>query len=125
MLLFLMEKVARLNRNREWGEISLVLMDNEGIIPVNAAHLSKSNPTDVISFAYPPMPGTEKWIGEVLVNAQRAIEEGGRRGDIPKELALYIAHGCDHLSGADDSTDVLRRRMRRRELRWLREIKPL
>ena len=32
---------------------------------------------------------------------------------------VVIAHGIDHLSGADDATPRERRRMHRRELRWL------
>ena len=39
-----------------------------------------------------------------------------------RELALYLAHGCDHLTGADDATPAGRARMRRRELGWLREL---
>jgi ssRNA-specific RNase YbeY (16S rRNA maturation enzyme) len=66
--------------------------------------------------------------GEIVVNVERAAEAGpghwprtrGDRSAIARELALYIAHGCDHLCGADDASRVDRLRMRRRELRWLR-----
>jgi len=43
-----------------------------------------------------------------------------RAGGPDRELALYLAHGCDHLAGADDATPRQRAAMRRRELRWLR-----
>ena len=117
-----MTKVRRLQRGRSWDELSIAVMDDEGIAAVNTAYLGRPGPTDVISFAYPPPAEGLNWCGEVVVNLQRALEEGGRRGDVVKEFALYIAHGCDHLSDADDNTPSRRRRMRRRELRWLEEI---
>jgi ssRNA-specific RNase YbeY (16S rRNA maturation enzyme) len=40
------------------------------------------------------------------------------------ELALYIAHGFDHLSGADDDTPARRAAMRRTEMRWLAGLQP-
>jgi len=118
----LMKRVERLAPERSWGEISIAFLDDSGISSVNALHLDRPSPTDVISFAYPPTPPEKDWCGEVLVNVEMALREGEARGDVLKELALYLAHGCDHLGGADDKTEEQRRRMRRRELRWLREI---
>lgn len=115
-----MERVAKLNPERRWDEISIAILDDEGIAPVNIRYFDRARPTDVISLAYPPVIDGDGWVGEVVVNAERALQEGRRRpGGWRRELALYIAHGCDHLSGADDSTPPLRRKMRRRELAWL------
>jgi len=36
------------------------------------------------------------------------------------ELALYLAHGIDHLTGATDDSPLARRRMRTREMNWVR-----
>lgn len=117
-----MRRVERLAPDRRWGEISIALLDDSGIAPVNALHLDRPSPTDVISFAYPPTSAESEWGGEVLVNVEMAVREGEARGDVPRELALYLAHGCDHLGGADDRSDAERARMRRRELRWLRDL---
>ena len=50
-----------------------------------------------------------------------------RRENLPwsvdKELALYIAHGCDHLTDAEDSSEEGFRSMRSRELAWLDELR--
>ena len=100
------------------------MTDDAGITQVNATHLAKHEATDVISFYYEPIPGEdERACAELIVNVERAIEEGDRRKgwSASRELALYIAHGCDHFSGADDSTTAGRNRMRRRELRWLKD----
>ncbi|MBN2301643.1 MAG: rRNA maturation RNAse YbeY, partial [Lentisphaerae bacterium] len=64
--------------------------------------------------------------GEVIVNVQRALENIDQKRvsysawTSSDELALYIAHGYDHLSGEDDTSAENAARMRRRELRWLR-----
>ena len=53
-------------------------------------------------------------------NLERARAEGrGRPGGPARELALYLAHGLDHLAGADDDVPARRRAMRRRETAWL------
>lgn len=103
-----------------WGDISLVLSNNSGIQAINNTFLGHDYPTDVISFAYDPVPGESAPLsGEIVVNVELAIQLGARFRGANRELALYIAHGCDHLTGADDATPTQRRRMRARELRWV------
>ena len=68
---------------------------------------------------------------ELIVNAERALIEGtkrkqnadARRGawSPAHELALYLAHGIDHLAGHDDADASGRRSMRRRERQWIRQ----
>ena len=119
-----MDRVRRLDRSRDWREISIVLMDDAGIKRVNRDHLASAEVTDVISFNYDPMPGDHGlYSAEVIVNVERAAEEGerGHAWGASRELALYIAHGCDHLTGESDNNDAGRLRMRRRERRWLQE----
>ena len=71
--------------------------------------------TDVITIPYAETPGAGA-TAEVFVNADIAAQRGGQR-ETPDfaadeadgewspqhELALYIAHGFDHLAGGDDS----------------------
>jgi len=80
--------------------------------------------TDVISLRYAPVPGGPPGgEAELVINAERAKKEGARRAGGPeKEFALYLAHGIDHLTGADDATGPERRAMRRRELGWLARL---
>ena len=100
----------------------MVLTDDAGIRAVNRGFLDRDEPTDVISFRYNPLPGESPALpsGEVVVNAQRAAAVGRKYGGIAREVALYLAHGFDHLAGADDASPGQRARMRQRELRWLR-----
>jgi probable rRNA maturation factor len=63
-------------------------------------------------------------IGELFINVERAVRVAPRRADwsADRELALYLAHGLDHLTGADDHAPEERARMRRRELAWLKRL---
>jgi rRNA maturation RNase YbeY len=118
---YLINQTRKVNPRKEWKEISVMLTDNNGICTVNRKHLSSSETTDVISFCYDPIPGDNNlYSAEIVVNIERAIENNSR-WTASRELALYIAHGCNHLTGADDQSRADRMRMRRRELRWLKE----
>lgn len=107
-----------------WGEVSVVLTDDEGITQTNRKFFGKDRPTDVISFRYNPVPGEDsEATGDLIVNVECALREGPAHDGPDAELALYIAHGFDHLSGADDDTPQKRAAMRRTEKRWLAELK--
>jgi len=119
---FLMERAARIRPERQWQEISLVIADDRLMSQLNTEFMDDPSATDVLSFCLPPMPEAPAlFSGEVFVNAQRAIALSRTNKGIARELALYIAHGCDHLMDEDDSDATSRQRMRNRELRWLRE----
>ena len=128
----MMDRVCTSNRDLCWGEVSIVLTDDDGIRNLNLEHLARYEATDVLCFLYDPMPGDRgRSTAEIIVNVQRAVEEGNHRETISvrnrrpwnrsRELALYLAHGCDHLTGANDTTRDKRAGMRRKELRWLKQ----
>lgn len=105
----------------EWSEVTVVLVDDEGITGTNREYFGKDRPTDVISFRYDPVPGELPLLsGDLVVNVDRAVQVGPSEKGIDYELALYIAHGFNHLSGAEDDTPEKRRSMRATETAWLR-----
>ena len=105
-----------------WSEVCIVLVDNEGITQTNREYFGKNRPTDVISFRYDPVPGENTaWSGDLMVNIDRAAQVGPEHKGSDYELALYVAHGFDHLTGAEDDTDAKRKKMRSTETAWLRE----
>ena len=118
-----MEQVVLLNPQRQWEELSIVILDDEQIIPLNLQYFNKDRATDVISFAYPPSPGESAYTGEIFINAERALQLGLKNKGLAHEFALYLAHGCDHLTGADDQNPEEKLAMRRRELAWLKQAK--
>ena len=109
---------------RKWVEIVVLLLDDRGMTDANRRVFGRARPTDVIALAIRPAVEGGGWRGEILVNVERAGVEGGRRGRTPDgELALYLAHGLDHLAGASDRTRAQRIRMLARERRWLRSAR--
>ena len=106
-------------------EVTIVLQDDEGSDEAHRAIMDVCGATDVITQRYDAMPGEEPGVyGELYVNVERAVSAApAREGwSAEKELLLYVAHGMDHLSGEDDLDDAGRMRMRRRELKWLKEF---
>jgi len=104
-----------------WSEVALLLVDDAGIAEYNRDYFGKDRPTDVISFRYDPVPGEEPaFSGDLIVNVERALRTGPEHDGPDRELALYVAHGFDHLSGAEDDTPERRAAMLERETGWLR-----
>ena len=105
--------------------VTVILQDDAFSAEVHEAINGAKGPTDVITQRYDAMPGEPEGVyGELYVNTDQALRVAPkRRGWSPaKELFLYVAHGMDHLSGADDLKPRDYDRMRRRELGWLKEL---
>jgi probable rRNA maturation factor len=116
------KKLESATAPERWSEVCIVLVDDAGITRINREYFGKNRPTDVISFRYDPVPGENTaWSGDLMINVDRAVQVGPEHKGIDYELALYIAHGFDHLGGAEDDTDAKRKKMRRTETAWLRE----
>ncbi len=94
------------------ASIGLILSDDDELAGLNATHMGKDGPTDVLSFpllppqAFPPHPGrppvprstnghvafalppgSRQHLGDVIVSVERAIEQadqgrGGQTGDV-------------------------------------------
>ena len=105
--------------------VTVVLQDDGFSAEVHEAINGAKGPTDVITQRYDAMPGEAEGVyGELYANTDQALRVAPkRRGWSPaKELLLYVAHGMDHLSGADDLKPRDYDRMRRRELNWLSSL---
>jgi rRNA maturation RNase YbeY len=120
-------KKARLRESPHSYEcFSILFTDDAGIVPANQKLLDSIEVTDVICFGYDPIPGEEEGrTAEIIVNVERAVSEAGKQNRLDEsgELALYLAHACNHLSGKDDKTARQKRAMRRTELAWLSELR--
>ena len=104
-----------------WSHITIILTDSNGIQSYKEAAFGYREVTDVVTLCYAPSPVDPAHEGELFINVERAFTFPKRPGwSAMHELALYIAHGFDHLTGADDDTPTEQKRMRRREQRWLR-----
>lgn len=106
-------------------EVVVVLQDDAASDEAHRAIMNVAGATDVITQGYAAIPPEPAGVyGELYVNCDQALRVAPkRRGwSAAKELLLYVAHGMDHLSGADDHEPADYARMRRRELSWLKGI---
>jgi probable rRNA maturation factor len=112
------------------AEISVAIIDNERIQPLNREFLQHDYATDVLSFLLEcetvdpnqrdgtslPLGAGKRISGEVVVSADMAIERAAEFDWSPREeLVLYVIHGLLHLCGYDDHNDEDRKTMRSRE----------
>lgn len=108
-----------------WHEVVVHLVRDAESDAMHLAIMGIVGATDVITQAYDSIPPEAPGLyGELFVNMDQALRAAPRRhGWSPaKELLLYIAHGMDHLSGADDHSCADYSRMRRRELSWIHDL---
>lgn len=108
-----------------WHEVVVHLVRDAESDALHQAIMGVAGATDVITQAYDAVPPEAPGLyGELFVNTDQALRAAPRRkGWSPaKELLLYVAHGMDHLSGADDCAEADYNRMRRRELKWLNSL---
>lgn len=116
---------SRMRVGGTWHEVTVHLVRDEESDAMHRAIMGIAGATDVITQAYDAIPPEEPGLlGELFVNTDQALRAAPkRRGWGPdKELLLYIAHGMDHLSGADDHSPADYARMRRRELAWIHAL---
>lgn len=106
-----------------WHEVTVHLVRDAESDAMHRSIMGIEGATDVITQAYDAIPPEPPGLlGELFVNTDQALRAAPKRkGWSPaNELLLYIAHGMDHLSGADDHSERDYLSMRRRELSWLR-----
>ncbi len=125
------------------ASIGLILADDAELAGLNATHMGKSGPTDVLSFpllppeafaagagapSAPRPPGSRLHLGDIVVSVERAREQaeaglGGQTGDVRwsagDELRLLVTHGTLHICGMDHAEPGEEAAMRALERRLL------
>jgi probable rRNA maturation factor len=86
-------------------EVSLLLVDNEGMREINRLHLNRYYPTNVIAF--PQREGelgnlNPGILGDVVVSVEKAWYDAEENGlSLEDELDFLVIHGILHLLGYD------------------------
>ena len=125
------------------ASIGLILSNDAELASLNAQHMGKEGPTDVLSFPLlPPQafapgaptpdvprpPRTRLHLGDIIVSVERATEQaaagrGGQTGDVrwsaADELRLLVSHGALHICGHDHAEPEEEREMRALERQLL------
>ncbi len=126
----------------EKAEIGICLVAALEMTRLNETFLKHKGSTDVITFDYgfgvPPSGGkfSKKSVranrlkpelqtlhGEIFICMDEAVLQARKFGtNWQSEIVRYLVHGILHLLGFDDSSANVRRKMKREENRWLREM---
>jgi len=104
------------------GELTLTFVDDDEIAALNAEHMGKAGPTDVLAFPLDdePTPGVPTLLGDVVVCPGVAAGQFAEHaGTFDDEIALLVVHGILHVLGHDHAEPDEAEVMRQRELELL------
>ncbi|MFH0813362.1 MAG: rRNA maturation RNase YbeY [Pseudomonadota bacterium] len=110
------------------GELSISLVSDKTITPLNERYLQRSRPTDVLAF---PMREGEfseinpHLLGDVVISVETAKHQADAKGhSFEEELCVLLIHGILHLFGYDHETPGAQAKaMRRKEKALFRLVK--
>ncbi|MEN6370772.1 MAG: rRNA maturation RNase YbeY [Armatimonadota bacterium] len=110
------EKMLRAEGCPESSEVSILLIDDEGITSLNREYLGKDRPTDVLSFYQSENPEERgDVLGDIVISVETAKRQADeRKKSLDEELDLLVSHGILHLLGYTDYTEETARRMQER-----------
>lgn len=97
-------------------EVSLLFVDSTAIAELNAHHMGKEGPTDVLAFPIDlpgeSRPGEPAILGDVVLCPEIAAAQAPEHGVAPEaEVELLVVHGLLHLLGHDHAEPQERTRM--------------
>lgn len=104
------------------AELSVLLVGLRAMRYLNRRYLKVDRDTDVLAF--PLNEGTKRgsslYLGDVVISSDRAVACAKAFNiSFVEELLRYLVHGILHLTGYDDTTAHLRKRMEARQERLL------
>ena len=126
-----MDIVARKENLTDNTEVDITIVDNDEIHTLNRDYRGIDRPTDVLSFALdegdeePEVDDgeAEHLLGDVIISAPRAVEQGEEFGHgLTREMTYLAVHGMLHLLGYDHMVEADKKVMRAREEEILREL---
>ena len=126
-----MDIIARLEKLTDNTEVDITIVDNDEIHQLNRDYRGIDRPTDVLSFALdegdeePEVEDgeAEHLLGDVIISAPRAVEQGEEFGHgLNREMTYLAVHGMLHLLGYDHMEEADKQVMQAREEQVLREL---
>ena len=93
--------------NRPDADVSVVLIDDAKMRPINAQWRNIDKPTDVLAFAQSDSFSAQSHIlGDVLISVETAARQAVEHGhSLERELTVLFVHGVLHLLGYDHIED--------------------
>jgi probable rRNA maturation factor len=117
---------AALGRRAAGAELAVRVVDAAESKRLNARYRGRDQPTNVLSFPVPPLPGAARAtrpLGDLVICASVVRDEARQqRKAIKAHWAHLVVHGSLHLMGYDHERDDAARRMERREVAVLKRF---
>ncbi len=114
---FLQEVLRSEDRENEFLEINIILVNNKRIRELNREFLKRDRPTDVISFNLGD-------VGEIYLSTWTALERSKEYGwDVKFEIVRYALHGLLHILGYDHEKEEDAQKMEEKEETYLERWK--
>lgn len=117
--------LRELGRSR--SELSIALVDDQGITALNTEHRGKKAPTDVLSFSLLKGRHSDRrgaLLGDVVIGIETAARQARvAHRSLDDEVARLLIHGTLHLLGWDHQKSEEARLMRAEERRLWRAIR--
>jgi probable rRNA maturation factor len=114
---------ALFSEGQRLGEVSITLLDDDGIRSMNQEYFQKDGPTDVIAF---PLHGPgEPVLGDIYLGFEQARRQASELGiPLEEELPRLTIHGVLHLLGYQhpDGEERLGSEMFRRQEELLKDF---
>jgi probable rRNA maturation factor len=102
---------------RDEGELSIMLVDDEVIRQLNGSYRGKDQVTDVLSFAMSEGEFGDvnpNVLGDVVISVPTARRQASRsKREVLDQVTFLLAHGLLHLVGYDHETDEHEREMKK------------
>ena len=88
---------------RSQAELSVALVGDKEMRPLNSRYRKKNKTTDVLSFpADPLMPANAGLLGDVIISVEQARRQARELNtSLKKEIVTLLIHGILHLLGYD------------------------
>ena len=88
---------------QDQAELSIALVGDKEMRPLNAKYRKKNRTTDVLSFpADESMPSKSVLLGDVIISVEQARRQANERSkSLKSEMATLLIHGILHLLGYD------------------------
>jgi probable rRNA maturation factor len=119
----LLERVVTCEGYKAEAQLNVLLCDDAYIAELNRAYRRKRGPTDVLSFEYESIPGTDverPLLGDIVISLETVERRcGGACEAMRQEIRLLFCHGVLHLLGQEHDTAAKRRAMAAKQARYL------
>jgi probable rRNA maturation factor len=105
--------------------VDITFVSNKKIKALNKKYMDRIGPTDVLSFLLEEkaLPRRNSFIGDIYISSDMAHRNAKRfKTSFVREVLLYTIHGVLHLMGFGDKTVKEKKRIRKLEEKFLKEV---